>query len=83
MLSQQFEIGGIALIKYNNSANIEAARKDASQTYEGIEDGAAWRTEALNRIDKVRKSNLNITVKDSNGKPISNATGKLQYHGFR
>lgn len=49
-LSQQFEIGGIALIKYNNSTNIEVARIDASQSYTGMQAGASWRTEALNRL---------------------------------
>lgn len=83
LLSQKFEIGGVALIKYNNSADIERARLDASKTYEGMDEGASWRNEALNRINKVRKSNLNITVKDSNGNPVSNANVMVEQQGHQ
>ncbi len=42
-------------------------------TYEGREADAAWRTAALERIEKIRKGDIQIKVVDSKGKPIRNA----------
>ena len=52
--------------------------------YEGMDDGAAWRRSALQRIEKYRKTDINLTVKDSNGILLPNALVKvsLQQHAF-
>lgn len=41
--------------------------------YKGIEDDHVWRQEAWNRIEKYRKEDINIQVKDKNGNPVSGA----------
>lgn len=42
-------------------------------TYEGREDDAAWRKPANERIEKYRKGDLTVSVKDKSGKPVTNA----------
>lgn len=42
-------------------------------TYKGMEDDAQWRKDALERIDKIRKADISVKVKDKNGKLIPNA----------
>jgi hypothetical protein len=39
----------------------------------GIEPTAAWRTEAAERIEKLRKADLKVVVKDATGKAIPQA----------
>jgi GH35 family endo-1,4-beta-xylanase len=53
--------------------------------YEGREPDAPWRKEALARIDKIRKGNLTVTVKDATGKVVPNAEVKVEMtrHAFK
>jgi len=44
-----------------------------STEYVGEEQGALWREEAYKRIEKYRKNDVNIVVKNQNGKEITNA----------
>ena len=44
-----------------------------STDYIGQEQGALWREEALKRIEKYRKSDTNIVVKNKNGNILKNA----------
>lgn len=43
------------------------------KVYEGMEEDALWRKEALRRIDKYRMNDFTVTVKDALGNPISDA----------
>lgn len=47
-------------------------------TYEGREEGALWRDEALKRIEKNRKTNITVNVSDENGNPIKDAEVKSE-----
>ncbi len=53
-------------------------------TYEGREEDAAWRKSANDRIEKIRKGDLTVVVKDKNGQPIPNAqvNVEMQKHAF-
>lgn len=51
---------------------------ESSSEYFGREDGSLWREEALKRIEKYRKGNVNIVVKDSNNNIIQNADVKIK-----
>lgn len=53
-------------------------------TYEGREADAAWRKEALNRIEALRKEDYSLQVIGSNGRPLANApvTVELDRHQF-
>ena len=69
---QTVEIGGITLLNYG--ANVDFKSLPATKlTYKGIEPDAPWRREAAARIDKIRKGDLNIVVRDANGKPVEGA----------
>lgn len=46
--------------------------------YYGEEDGALWREEAKKRIEKYRRGDITVTVKDTNGNVVNNATVKIQ-----
>ena len=47
-------------------------------TYEGREEGALWRDEALKRIEKNRKTSITVNVSDENGNPIKDAEVKAE-----
>ncbi len=69
---QTVEIGGIALQNYG--ANYDFNSLPATKlTYKGAQPDAPWRAEAAARIEKIRKGDLNIVVRDQNGKPLEGA----------
>lgn len=62
----------ITKIENDNYASIKNNKRDAYY-YNGEEDGALWREEALKRIEKNKKSQINILVEDENGNKINDA----------
>lgn len=54
-------------------------------SYPGIEADAPWRTEAAERIARLRKADLKIRVLDAKGKPVKDAdvSVRQQQHAFR
>lgn len=80
---QSIEIGGIQL------ANFGTAKKVADLPftrlgYGGSEPNAAWRKAAEQRIERTRKGDLTVVVKDSAGKPVPNAqvSVRMRKHAF-
>jgi endo-1,4-beta-xylanase len=71
------EIGGIELLHYGRSLE-PAALPKTRFTYAGREPDAAWRREALARIEQVRKSGFLIEVKDAAGQPVAGATVRVE-----
>lgn len=66
---QVVEIGGIEVLNFGS----RAALADLPRTrfsYAGRESDAAWRQEALARIEQLRKSNFVIEVRDAAGQPV-------------
>lgn len=53
--------------------------------YPGAQDNAAWREAARQRIDRIRKADVEIQVVDSKGRPVkyANVHLKLNRHAFR
>lgn len=47
-------------------------------TYQGMESDAPWRKEAAERIDRYRKADLKIHVKNAAGQPLPDATVKIE-----
>jgi len=69
---QIVEIGGI--IALNLGQNINTDELPATDIYyEGMEPDAAWRSEAAVRIEKYRKTDITINVKNRSGEPLENA----------
>lgn len=72
MKEQSLEIGGVELLDYGTAKKVSElpfTRLD----YAGSEPGAAWRNEADARIEKIRKGDLTVVVKDAAGKPVRGA----------
>ncbi len=77
------QIGGLRLVNYGADQSVEKLPESAI-TYKGREPDAAWRKEALARIEKIRKGDLTVEVTDAEGEPVSGAkvTVDMQRHGF-
>ncbi len=70
---QAFDLAGLTLLDYGTSKKLS----DMPQTkigYEGMEEDAPWRKAAQDRIEKLRKGDLTVVVKDASGQPVSGAT---------
>lgn len=79
---QVVEVGGVAV---ENLGPLSAAPNvDSGLTYVGRELDALWRVAANERIDRIRKAGLVVTVVDAAGKPVEGATIRLRMkkHAF-
>lgn len=86
---QAVEIGGISFVNYGDGIEIKdlalsdgavvhkRIKKEANSTYEGRDKDAPWRKEAAERIEKIRKGDLTIVVKDEHGNAVENADVKV------
>ena len=74
---ESIEIGGIEVLNYGKRVDVAALPKTRF-TYVGREPDAAWRAEALARIEQIRKSTFIIEVKDASGQPAAGATLKVE-----
>ncbi len=71
---QTVEFGGFELIHYPASCGLEPEdMPDSTSRYDGNEPGAAWRREALERIETLRKGKMQVLVKDGEGNPLPGA----------
>nr|WMX25144.1 endo-1,4-beta-xylanase [uncultured bacterium] len=73
---QNIEIGGFEIVDYGNDVRCE----DMPVSKSGNSSDAAWREEALERIDEVRKGDVKVVVTDSNGNPISGAKTEIEMY---
>ncbi len=80
---QAFEIADFKLTTYGTSVKV-ADLPQTKLTYVGEETDAPWRKEAQDRIDKIRKGDLTIIVKDSEGNPLPGAkvAVRMKRHDF-
>jgi endo-1,4-beta-xylanase len=69
---QTVEIGGIELADYGTTKKVSEL-PFTRLGYAGSEPTAAWRKAADDRIDKNRKGDLTVVVKDKSGKPVRGA----------
>ena len=68
--AQTVELAGFELANYGGTA---PAPSFLSAGYEGREPGAAWRAEALERIERSRKGDIKVVVADALGRPVAGA----------
>jgi len=66
------EVGGLEIINYGSKYQYKDMPLNNTR-YKGCEEDAQWRKDALERIEKIRKGDVEITVADENGAPISDA----------
>lgn len=72
---QKFELRNLHFIAYPKTFNFNNLPK-TKITYPGMEANAPWRSEAQQRIEKIRKGDFSITF-TKNGKAVTNAKGEL------
>lgn len=72
---QTFDIADFQMTVIPNGAKMELPARPAD--YQGSEDDAIWRKEALKRIEKYRMNNLTVNVVDQDGNPVKDAKVEL------
>jgi GH35 family endo-1,4-beta-xylanase len=77
------EIADFRLVNYGENYDIGLLPR-STVNYVGRDPDAKWRKEALARIEEIRKADISFEVIDDDGKPIENATVKVQMqrHAF-
>ncbi len=79
------QLAGVAVLNFGPAYTVDDLPVSTHHMdYEGREDGAAWRTEALQRIDSIRKGDLRVKVVNRNGDAIKHAqvTANMTRHEF-
>jgi len=81
--AQEFFIGGFSVKNYKKVVPF-LDFPNSNEYYNGIEDNAEWRVEALKRIENIRMKDITITFKDIEGNSIKNicVTVKQKRHAF-
>ncbi|MBD3242291.1 MAG: energy transducer TonB [Chitinivibrionales bacterium] len=81
---QRVDIAGIDIIHFGNALNLERLQSIATKpTYPGRDADAAWRVPAQERIERIRKGDLRLTIVRG-GTPVSGATVRFRMtrHAF-
>ncbi|OAM87442.1 endo-1,4-beta-xylanase [Termitidicoccus mucosus] len=76
-MRQTVEIGGLDVLYYGKTQTLDSLPRTRF-TYAGREDGAAWRADALARIERIRKGAFNLRVTDAAGRPVSDASIRIE-----
>jgi len=66
----EMEIGGFEVYNFGKKYESDAFPVKG-EPYKGYEEDAQWRKDANERIEKIRKGDVNITIKDEAGNPVS------------
>lgn len=74
---QSVEVGGITAVHYGRSVALTSLPQ-TRLSYPGREPGAAWRQQALDRIERVRKSDISLHVADASGRPVKGASVRIE-----
>lgn len=69
---ETIQIGGITVENFGKQLAL-ADLPTTRTTYQGFEPTAAWRQGAADRIEKIRKAELRVVVKDAQGGPVPSA----------
>ena len=80
---QLVEIGGLSVMNYGARVPLQSLQLE-TYPYEGAAEDADWRKAALARIEKHRKNDISVIVRDEEGKPIPQAAVRvsLKKHDF-
>ncbi|MBC7888724.1 MAG: endo-1,4-beta-xylanase [Ferruginibacter sp.] len=76
-LAQKVEIAEVTVLNFQQKITVQQLPA-ARLTYAGRDKDAAWRKEALQRIEAIRTAPLAIEVKDHTGKPVKGAVVKAR-----
>ena len=79
------QIAGVAIINFGVRYQVKDLPLSTHHLeYDGREDSATWRTEALNRINRIRKGDLRVQVVNKFNEPVQGASvhASMQRHEF-
>ncbi len=83
--AQTIEVGGFTALNFDQDANLEDLPEELNnEFYNGWEADAPWRAAAAERIEALRKTDLNIQVTTTSGEVVPNALVEveMQAHEF-
>ena len=69
---QSVEVGGYEIVNYGKNVTLDDMPTNAGNI-PTLNKDASWRKEAWDRIEKIRKGDIKVIVKDENGNAVSNA----------
>ena len=75
--NQVVEIGGIEILKFPEGFDQSQLPRSFPPEYDQFKEDATWRKEATERIEKVRKGDFTVVVKDKDGNIVPDAKVKL------
>lgn len=80
---QDFDIADLRIVNYGKKVKL-ADMPIMKKGYAGMEADAAWRANALSRIEQIRKGDCTIAITDTAGKPLPNTLvhAALVRHSF-
>jgi len=83
LADQVLEVADLQVANYGPDYD-PAALPNSDVAYEGREKDAAWRAEARERIEKIRKGDIAVRVLDADGNPVAGAevAVKMTRHAF-
>ncbi|WP_171634559.1 fibronectin type III domain-containing protein [Paenibacillus plantarum] len=81
---QEIEIANLKVVNYKKAVTFDGL-PSTPVIYEGMEEDAPWRAEANERIEQIRKGDMQVEVKDADGHPIQGAAVqvKMTKHDFK
>ncbi|MFY7863978.1 endo-1,4-beta-xylanase [Roseateles sp.] len=80
---QRFELGPVRLINYGPGVQLSELPRTVIR-YDGDAPDAAWRSQAAERIERLRKGDMEVQVVDAKGRPVKGAEVSLRMkrHAF-
>ena len=80
---ETIDIGGVTVENFGKQLAL-ADLPVTKTTYKGSDPNASWRAAAAERIEKTRKAQLSVVVKDASGKPVPHVqvSAQLRRHAF-
>lgn len=76
-LTQKVNVADVQVLNFEKKTAVSQLPL-TKLTYVGRDENAAWRTEALQRIEQLRTAPLVVNVVDGKGKPVAGATVKAE-----
>jgi len=78
-ISQNFDIAGLTMLNFKNNYDLDDVPSSFDNgSYEGSDPDAEWRSDAANRIELLRKSDLTIKVVNEQGQLIEGADVSIE-----
>ncbi len=81
---QELDIAGFTVLNFGAIPLENLPTSFGEGGYDGSEEDAPWREIAANRIEQIRKADMNVKIIDHNGNPVSSAKidVAMQSHEF-